>query len=141
MQVWGGFLEALLKKPFLESSAFERNCSLSRIKGPPPAIPYIFKFQNGSLHLCGPADNRMHRATNFDGPGLCVMDKIETMSASTMPRQTSANTQMSQMSLASHCTLHVIGSHSISLNQAMNIYDDTLFLIIFSRGRLIEGFF
>jgi len=62
---------------------------------PPPAIPYIFKFQNGSLHLCGPADNRMHRATNFDGPGLCIMDKIEKMPAPTMPRHPSKTSQMS----------------------------------------------
>eukprot|EP00438_Fugacium_kawagutii_P035391 Skav201850 [mRNA] locus=scaffold484:325974:327190:- [translate_table: standard] len=47
---------------------------------PPPAIPYIFKFENGSLHLCGPADGRMHRATNFEGPGLCIMEKIEKVS-------------------------------------------------------------
>ncbi|CAL1172347.1 unnamed protein product, partial [Cladocopium goreaui] len=72
---------------------FRMNCSvepcqldievLPKGTSPPPAIPYIFKFQNGSLHLCGPADNRMHRATNFDGPGLCIMDKIEKMPAPT----------------------------------------------------------
>eukprot|EP00438_Fugacium_kawagutii_P035393 Skav201852 [mRNA] locus=scaffold484:333074:337097:- [translate_table: standard] len=53
---------------------------LKTYPGPPPAIPYIFKFENGSLHLCGPADGRMHRATNFEGPGLCIMEKIEKVS-------------------------------------------------------------
>lgn len=68
-------------------------------KGPPPAIPYIFKFQNGSLHLCGPADSRMQRATNFDGPGLCIMEKIPEKIVSTAmpPRQESGKTQLSQV--------------------------------------------
>ena len=68
-------------------------------KGPPPAIPYIFKFQNGSLHLCGPADSRMQRAANFDGPGLCIMEKIPEKIVSTAmpPRQESGKTQLSQV--------------------------------------------
>ena len=87
----------------LRSRAIRRLVPSSRTKGPPPAIPYIFKFQNGSLHLCGPADNRMHRATNFDGPGLCIMDKLEKnekMAAPTMPRHAS---KASHMSLGREC--------------------------------------
>ncbi|CAJ1404832.1 unnamed protein product [Effrenium voratum] len=54
---------------------------------PPPAIPYIFKFQDGRLHLCGPADGRMHRPSNFDGPGLCVMDRAGGLTTMpTMPK-------------------------------------------------------
>ncbi|CAJ1450288.1 unnamed protein product [Effrenium voratum] len=41
---------------------------------PPPAIPYIFKFQGAALVLCGPSDGRMQRPQSFDGPGLCVMN-------------------------------------------------------------------
>ena len=66
-------------------------------QGPPPAIPYIFKFENGSLHLCGPADGRMHRATNFDGPGLCIMDKVDKMEKTVplpMPRHSSKVSSM-----------------------------------------------
>ena len=68
-------------------------------KGPPPAIPYIFKFQNGSLHLCGPADSRMQRATNFDGPGLCIMEKIPEKIEKTVPieRQSRHESKMSHM--------------------------------------------
>lgn len=40
----------------------------------PPAIPYIFKFDSdGSLILCGPADNKMRRSSRFEGVGLCIM--------------------------------------------------------------------
>ncbi|CAE7230964.1 unnamed protein product, partial [Symbiodinium natans] len=45
----------------------------------PPPIPYIFKFgEDGSLHLCGPADSRLHRPTNFQGVGLCIMQRPDT---------------------------------------------------------------
>ena len=76
-------------------------------KGPPPAIPYIFKFQNGCLHLCGPADSRMQRATNFDGPGLCIMEKIPEKIEKTAPmaRQES---KVSHMSLEKKLCFNVL---------------------------------
>mmetsp|Transcript_70353 Transcript_70353/g.115681 ORF Transcript_70353/g.115681 Transcript_70353/m.115681 type:complete len:727 (-) Transcript_70353:60-2240(-) len=45
---------------------------------PPPAIPYIFKFDSdGSLVLCGPADQKMRRPNTFAGAGLCIMRRFE----------------------------------------------------------------
>ena len=73
-------------------------CGLNMIfqtrQGPPPAIPYIFKFQDGCLHMCGPADHRMHRATSFDGPGLCIMEKVETYMPSVPNGRNQAPTQL-----------------------------------------------
>jgi hypothetical protein len=42
----------------------------------PPPIPYIFKIVGDSLHLCGPADSSMKRAKAFEGPGLCIMERV-----------------------------------------------------------------
>lgn len=42
----------------------------------PPAIPYIFKIVGDSLHLCGPADGAMKRPKSFEGPGLCIMERV-----------------------------------------------------------------
>lgn len=42
----------------------------------PPPIPYIFKIVGDSLHLCGPADSSMRRAKAFEGPGLCIMERV-----------------------------------------------------------------
>ncbi|CAE7397901.1 unnamed protein product [Symbiodinium sp. CCMP2456] len=44
---------------------------------PPPAIPYIFKFQDGCLHLCGPGTSSLKRPQGFDGPGLCIMERVQ----------------------------------------------------------------
>ena len=44
---------------------------------PPPAIPYIFKFQDGCLHLCGPGTSSLKRPQSFDGPGLCIMERAQ----------------------------------------------------------------
>lgn len=45
---------------------------------PPPAIPYIFKFDSdGSLVLCGPADQKMRRPNSFEGVGRCIMRRLE----------------------------------------------------------------
>lgn len=43
---------------------------------PPPAIPYIFKIEDGQLHLCGPSGSAMRRAKAFTGPGLCIMERV-----------------------------------------------------------------
>ena len=68
-------------------------CCFSR--GPPPALPYIFKFgPQGSLYLCGPADKRLQRPTSFEGPGLCIMERVDHAMPMPMLRQESVPTQM-----------------------------------------------
>ncbi|CAK9060266.1 unnamed protein product, partial [Durusdinium trenchii] len=63
---------------------------------PPPALPYIFKFgPQGSLYLCGPADKRLQRPTSFEGPGLCIMERVDHAMPMPMLRQESVPTQMS----------------------------------------------
>eukprot|EP00438_Fugacium_kawagutii_P032503 Skav233903 [mRNA] locus=scaffold435:359154:370649:+ [translate_table: standard] len=42
----------------------------------PPAIPYIFKINGDSLCLCGPEDGAMKRPKSFEGPGLCIMERV-----------------------------------------------------------------
>jgi len=51
----------------------------------PPPIPYIFKIVGDSLHLCGPADSSMKRAKAFEGPGLCIMERVERVSLPSLP--------------------------------------------------------
>mmetsp|Transcript_147103 Transcript_147103/g.208614 ORF Transcript_147103/g.208614 Transcript_147103/m.208614 type:complete len:352 (+) Transcript_147103:2-1057(+) len=53
---------------------------------PPPAIPYIFKFQDGCLHLCGPGTSSLKRPQSFDGPGLCIMERARKFVEPVVPR-------------------------------------------------------
>ena len=53
---------------------------------PPPAIPYIFQFQDGCLHLCGPGTSSLKRPQSFDGPGLCVMERVQKIVEQPMER-------------------------------------------------------
>ena len=53
---------------------------------PPPAIPYIFKFQDGCLHLCGPGTSSLKRPQSFDGPGLCIMERVQKFVEPVAPR-------------------------------------------------------
>ena len=53
---------------------------------PPPAIPYIFKFEDGCLHLCGPGTSSLRRPQSFDGPGLCIMERTQKFVEQPMQR-------------------------------------------------------
>ena len=62
---------------------------------PPPAIPYIFKFEDGCLHLCGPGTSSLRRPQSFDGPGLCIMEGVQKhMEQPPMERQRSLATDV-----------------------------------------------
>ncbi|CAK9076405.1 unnamed protein product [Durusdinium trenchii] len=64
---------------------------------PPPAIPYIFKFVEGALHLCGPNNSKLQRPTSFEGDGLCIMHRAMPLVPAVVaqPRQDCALTQVS----------------------------------------------
>ena len=67
-----------------------------RLSGPPPAIPYIFKFGEGALHLCGPNNSKLQRPTSFEGDGLCIMHRAMPLVPAVVaqPRQDCALTQV-----------------------------------------------
>lgn len=50
---------------------------------PVAVIPYICKVDSEYLFLCGPSSSTMVRPRKFEGPGLCIMSRVED---STMPR-------------------------------------------------------
>lgn len=52
---------------------------------PPPAIPYIYKFEAGTLCICGPGSATLRRPRSFDGPGLCILRRSERGPGVTLP--------------------------------------------------------
>eukprot|EP00930_Biecheleria_cincta_P026368 TRINITY_DN18598_c0_g1_i1.p1 TRINITY_DN18598_c0_g1~~TRINITY_DN18598_c0_g1_i1.p1 ORF type:complete len:781 (-),score=112.30 TRINITY_DN18598_c0_g1_i1:159-2501(-) len=50
---------------------------------PVAVIPYICKLESEYLFLCGPSSNAMVRPRKFEGPGLCIMRRVDE---TTMPR-------------------------------------------------------
>jgi len=67
---------------------------------PPPAIPYIFKFHQGSLYLCGPGTRSLQRPKDFAGIGLCIMERarLEPISSKPSSRQRSKASASSKAS-------------------------------------------
>jgi len=64
---------------------------------PPPAIPYIFKFQDGHLHLCGPSSSSLRRPTSFEGPGLVIMERVQKIEQPQCYQHRSVMEELSQL--------------------------------------------
>ena len=64
---------------------------------PPPAIPYIFRFQDGCLHLCGPGSSSLKPPQSFDGPGLCVMERVHVRKVVEQPMERPPLMQRAQL--------------------------------------------
>ena len=91
-----------------QQNLFHKQLGQPLCQGPPAPIPYIFKFEKGSLHLCGPVDGRLHRATSFDGPGLCIMEKVNyaaSIAETNPPRIERAGVKSQALLLGGHICL------------------------------------
>ncbi|CAE7372988.1 sop2 [Symbiodinium necroappetens] len=64
---------------------------------PPPAIPYIFKFEGDCLVLCGPGTSNLQRPRNFDGIGLCVMERADPCGVPMSLRHSKAPSKASEL--------------------------------------------
>lgn len=64
---------------------------------PPPAIPYIFKFEGDCLVLCGPGTSNLQRPSNFDGIGLCVMERADPCGVPMSRRPSKAPSKASEL--------------------------------------------
>ncbi|CAE7345830.1 unnamed protein product [Symbiodinium sp. CCMP2456] len=64
---------------------------------PPPAIPYIFKFEGDCLVLCGPGTSNLQRPHNFDGIGLCVMERADPCGVPMSRQRSKASSKASEL--------------------------------------------
>ncbi|CAE7253419.1 unnamed protein product [Symbiodinium pilosum] len=64
---------------------------------PPPAIPYIFKFEGDQLFLCGPGSSNLQRPHSFEGIGLCVMERADSCGVPMGRQRSKASSKTSEI--------------------------------------------
>mmetsp|Transcript_43374 Transcript_43374/g.101230 ORF Transcript_43374/g.101230 Transcript_43374/m.101230 type:complete len:767 (-) Transcript_43374:126-2426(-) len=64
---------------------------------PPPAIPYIFKFEGDCLVICGPGTSNLQRPHSFDGIGLCVMERADPCGVPMSRQRSKASSKASEL--------------------------------------------